>query len=69
LAGDARRFDVSPAWMAWVGGAPALELLEAVGTEAIHAHDVGLANRFREGIGLEPGGLGDRRARRLRCCR
>jgi selenocysteine lyase/cysteine desulfurase len=55
LAGDARRFDVSPAWMAWVGGAPALELLEAVGTEAIHAHDVGLANRFREGIGLEPG--------------
>jgi selenocysteine lyase/cysteine desulfurase len=55
LARDARRFDISPAWMAWVGGAPALELLEAVGIEAIHAHDVGLANRFRAGMGLEPG--------------
>lgn len=54
LAADARRFDISPAWMAWVGGAPALEVLEAVGTDALHAHDVGLANRFREGAGLEP---------------
>ena len=34
---------------------PALELLEAVGIEAIHEHDVGLANRFREGMGMEPG--------------
>jgi selenocysteine lyase/cysteine desulfurase len=55
LASDARRFDISPAWMCWVGGAPALALLEAVGIEAIHANDVGLANRFREGMGLEPG--------------
>ena len=34
---------------------PALELLDAVGVEAIHEHDVGLANRFRAGLGLEPG--------------
>jgi selenocysteine lyase/cysteine desulfurase len=55
LAGDARRFDLSPAWLSWVGTAPALEVLEQVGIEAIHEHDVGLANRFRAGLGLPPG--------------
>jgi selenocysteine lyase/cysteine desulfurase len=55
LASDARRLDTSPAWFTWVGTAPALELIEEVGVEAIHAHDVGLANAFRAGLGLEPG--------------
>ncbi|MGH9063566.1 MAG: aminotransferase class V-fold PLP-dependent enzyme [Acidimicrobiales bacterium] len=55
LARSARRFDVSPAWFSWVGAAPALRLLEELGVEAVHAHDVGLANRFRSGLGL-PGG-------------
>ena len=55
LAADARRFDLSPAWFCWEGTAPALELLEAIGIDTIHAHDVGLANRFRAGLGLEPG--------------
>jgi selenocysteine lyase/cysteine desulfurase len=55
LAGSAKALDVSPAWMSWVGQAPALEVVEAVGVEAIHAHDVGLARRFAEGLGL-PGG-------------
>lgn len=54
LAHDARRFDTSPGWPAWVGTAPALELLEQVGIEQIHGHDVSLANRFRAGLGLEP---------------
>jgi selenocysteine lyase/cysteine desulfurase len=54
LADDASRFDLSPAWMSWVGTAPAIELLGAVGIEAIHEHDVGLANRFRSGLGMEP---------------
>jgi selenocysteine lyase/cysteine desulfurase len=54
LARDARRFDVSPAWFSWVGTRPALETLEAVGIDTIHEHDVGLANRFRAGIGLQP---------------
>ncbi|MGZ4165098.1 MAG: aminotransferase class V-fold PLP-dependent enzyme [Solirubrobacteraceae bacterium] len=54
LAHDARRFDVSPAWFSWIGTQPALELIEALGVEAIHRHDVGLANRFRAGLGLEP---------------
>jgi selenocysteine lyase/cysteine desulfurase len=55
LAADASRFDLSPAWLSWVGAAPAIELLSEVGIEAIHAHDVGLANRFRAGLGMEPG--------------
>jgi selenocysteine lyase/cysteine desulfurase len=55
LTADASRLDTSPAWFSWVGALPALELLEAVGIEAIHEHDVGLANRFRAGMGMEPG--------------
>lgn len=54
LASDARRFDSSPAWFCWVGTAPALELVQRIGVPAINAHDVGLANRFRAGLGLEP---------------
>jgi selenocysteine lyase/cysteine desulfurase len=38
-----------------VGAALAIELLGEVGIETIHAHDVGLANRFRAGLGMEPG--------------
>lgn len=54
LAADARRFDTSPGWHAWVGTAAAVELLADTGVEAIHAHDVALANRLRAGLGLEP---------------
>lgn len=56
LATDARRFDVSPAWFSWVGTAPALELIEQIGVEQIRAYDVALADRFRAGLGLPPGG-------------
>lgn len=56
LARSARRFDLSPAWLNWVGAAPALALLEEVGVEAVHAHDVGLADRLRAGLGMAPGG-------------
>jgi selenocysteine lyase/cysteine desulfurase len=55
LATDARRFDVSPAWHSWVGAAPALDLLSEIGTAALHAHSLGLANRFRAGVGLPAG--------------
>ncbi len=55
LAASARRFDLSPAWFSWVGTTPALELIEQIGVQAIHDHDVGLANRFRAGAGLQPG--------------
>ncbi len=55
LASSARRLDLSPAWFSWVGTQPALELIERIGIEAIHTHDLALANRFRAGIGLAPG--------------
>ncbi len=55
LAPDARRLDTSPAWFSWVGTQPALELVNEIGVETIHAHNLGLANRFREGLGLAPG--------------
>lgn len=55
LASSARRLDVFPAWFSWVGTAPALAVIEQIGIEAIHAHDVGLANRLRAGLELVPG--------------
>lgn len=54
LADDARRLDLSPAWFSWVGTEPALRILAEVGVEEIHRHDVALANRFRDGLGLPP---------------
>jgi selenocysteine lyase/cysteine desulfurase len=54
LADNASRLDTSPAWFMWVATAPALAVLEQVGVDAIHDHDVDLANRFRAGLGLDP---------------
>jgi selenocysteine lyase/cysteine desulfurase len=54
IAHGARRFDLSPSWFCWVGTAPVLELIEQIGIQAIHDHDLALANRFRDGLGLEP---------------
>ena len=55
LAKDARRFDISPAWLAWAGTVPALELLTEVGVAAIHRHDLSLANALRGRLGLPLG--------------
>jgi len=55
LAGDARRFDASPAWLSWHAAAAALKLFEAAGIDRIHDHDVALANRLLTGLDLEPG--------------
>jgi selenocysteine lyase/cysteine desulfurase len=56
LAANARRFDVSPVWHAWVGAAPALQLLSDVGVPALHAHSRRLARTCCEGLGLpDPG--------------
>jgi selenocysteine lyase/cysteine desulfurase len=54
LAKDARRLDISPAWLAWAGTGPALDLLDDVGIAAIHRHDLGLANSLRARLGLPP---------------
>ena len=55
LAPDARRFDISPAWQAWVGTVASLELLTDIGVQTLHEHSVGLANDFRAQLGLPPG--------------
>ncbi|ATZ27409.1 aminotransferase class V-fold PLP-dependent enzyme [Streptomyces lavendulae] len=57
LAPDARRFDESPAFLAYHAAEPSLALLERVGIDAVHAHDTALAARYRAGLarlGHEP---------------
>jgi selenocysteine lyase/cysteine desulfurase len=56
LASSARRFDLSPAWLSYIGAAPSLELLNGIGVEQIHDHNVRLAERFLAGLGLPPTG-------------
>ncbi|MGW0821183.1 aminotransferase class V-fold PLP-dependent enzyme [Streptomyces sp. NPDC002845] len=57
LAHSARRFDESPALFSYAGARPSLALIEELGVEAVHAHDLALADRFRKGLaelGHEP---------------
>jgi selenocysteine lyase/cysteine desulfurase len=56
LAENARRLDLSPAWLCWAGTAPALEFVERLGVAAIGAHDVALAARVRAAAGLPENG-------------
>ncbi|RPF39897.1 selenocysteine lyase/cysteine desulfurase [Streptomyces sp. Ag109_G2-6] len=50
LAGDARRFDESAAFLPYYAAEPSLALLERIGVEAVHAHDTALAARYRAGL-------------------
>jgi len=52
LATDARRFDVSPAWPAWVGTRTALEFFARLDPAAVHAHATGLGNALCAGLDL-----------------
>ncbi|MET7983261.1 MULTISPECIES: aminotransferase class V-fold PLP-dependent enzyme [unclassified Streptomyces] len=54
LAHSARRFDESPGLFAYAGARHSLELVEELGVERVHAHDLALADRFRAGL-LERG--------------
>ncbi|MFD3323662.1 hypothetical protein [Streptomyces sp. NPDC058701] len=57
LAHGARKFDESPAFLAYHAAEPSLALLEGVGIGAVHAHDTALAARYRSGLarlGHEP---------------
>jgi selenocysteine lyase/cysteine desulfurase len=56
LASSARRFDVSPAWLSWVGTAPALEVIADHGVERIYRHDVDLADALRARLDLPASG-------------
>ncbi len=53
LAESARRFDLSPGWLAWVGTAAALRFIKGLGVEEIHRHNLALANAFRSNLGLD----------------
>jgi len=53
LAACARRFDVSPAWQAFVGAEPALRAFAQTDIAAVHAHTTGLAARFRQALELD----------------
>ncbi|GGY36760.1 hypothetical protein GCM10010384_49960 [Streptomyces djakartensis] len=50
LAHSARRFDVSPSLFTYAGLRASLELIEEIGVDVVHAHDVALADRFRAGL-------------------
>lgn len=50
LAHSARRFDLPPALFSYAGLRRSLELVEELGVEAVHAHDLALADRFRAGL-------------------
>ena len=52
LASNARRFDISPAWLSWLGAVPSMALLKQLGIPNVHAYNVALANRFAERIGM-----------------
>ncbi|HSF85989.1 MAG TPA: aminotransferase class V-fold PLP-dependent enzyme [Acidimicrobiia bacterium] len=54
LAGDARRFDVSPAWFDFVTAAESVELLADVGIDGIYEHNLTLANALLSHLGLPP---------------
>jgi selenocysteine lyase/cysteine desulfurase len=55
LAGDARRFDLSPVWLAQVGAAVALPWLASLDLEKVRQHGVGLANELLDRLGLPSG--------------
>jgi selenocysteine lyase/cysteine desulfurase len=53
LAADARRFDVSPAWPAWVGAEPAIELFRSLDLVEVRDHAVALGNALCDGLGID----------------
>jgi selenocysteine lyase/cysteine desulfurase len=52
LTDDARRLDTSLAWFLAAGSRPSLELLTGLGVERIARHDLALARRFCDGLGI-----------------
>ncbi|MDN5795975.1 MAG: aminotransferase class V-fold PLP-dependent enzyme [Intrasporangium sp.] len=52
LAGNARRFDVSPGWPAWVGAEKSLEFLAGIGPRALQDHALEVSRAFAAAAGL-----------------
>lgn len=51
-APDARRFDVSPAWLAWVGAVESLQTLLDLPAAVRRRHGADLADQLRDRLGL-----------------
>lgn len=56
LAETARRFDVSPAWQAFVGALPALELFASLDLVDVWRHATGLGDELCRRLGIAPQG-------------
>ncbi|MGY2031100.1 aminotransferase class V-fold PLP-dependent enzyme [Nocardia gipuzkoensis] len=57
LPATARRFDTTPDWLGVVAASAGLSLIEELAVDKIGAHDLELADRFRDGLrelGFEP---------------
>jgi selenocysteine lyase/cysteine desulfurase len=52
LAADARAFDVSPAWPAWVGAEPAIRMFADLDIAEVWALTSGLGDALCEGLGI-----------------
>ncbi|MBK4346614.1 aminotransferase class V-fold PLP-dependent enzyme [Lacisediminihabitans changchengi] len=52
LADDARAFDVSPAWPAWVGAEPAIRMFSELDITEIWDRVAGLGNALCDGLGI-----------------
>ena len=52
LATDARRFDVSPAWQAWIGAEPAVALFAGLDIHEVWARASGLGDALCDGLGI-----------------
>ncbi|GAA1214655.1 aminotransferase class V-fold PLP-dependent enzyme [Rhodoglobus aureus] len=53
LAKDARQFDVSPAWQAWVGAEHPIALFADLDIAEVWEHCTGLANQLCDELGIE----------------
>ncbi|MEQ1735800.1 MAG: aminotransferase class V-fold PLP-dependent enzyme [Rhodoglobus sp.] len=52
LAANARRFDVSPAWQAWIGAEQSLALFAGVDIAEVWKHSSGLGDQLCDALGI-----------------
>jgi selenocysteine lyase/cysteine desulfurase len=53
LASNARRFDVSPAWPAWVGADPAIRMFADLDLDEVWAYTSGIGDALCDELGIE----------------
>lgn len=54
LANGARRFDVSPAWQAWIGAEQSIGLIAGLDIREVWAHASGLGDALCDALGISP---------------